>query len=369
MNVALVHDSLTEFGGSERILDLWIRMFPDADIFTAFATRSYRETYLSRVPARNIHTSWIQPLPIEHHTSLIQAIAPAIWGSFRLSSYDLVISHGHHLMANLVSVPRGIHITYVPSPPKNISGMVPPTPLQKIIPYDRYMLPIYKKSLQQSPFVVANSRHTQSILKKRVGVNSDVIYPPVDIPLHSPPKKKGKYFLCVSRIEPNKHLELAVIAATVLGVPLKIVGAANTAWYEQKLKHLAGPTVEFLGFRSDAKIISLYQEAIAFLFPSKNEDFGIAPLEATAHNVPVIAYYGGGAKETILEAETGIFFRHHTANALARAMQEIMTLHFSPIAMRSQAKKFSATRFTEEFSRYVKNAISSTKIVTSGNNG
>jgi glycosyltransferase involved in cell wall biosynthesis len=179
----------------------------------------------------------------------------------------------------------------------------------------------------------------------------------VVIPDNPPQHRKGKFYLMITRIEPNKHLELAVMAANRLRVPLKIVGVSNTPWYDRYLRSLAGPTVEFLGFRSDAEIARLYRQSIAFIFPTKHEDFGIAPLEATAHGVPVISYYGGGAKETVVEGVTGTFFQTHTADALVRAMIRLRTMHFNLNKMYAHAKQFSEARFKREFMDYVTQVI------------
>ncbi len=369
MKVAIIHDSLVEFGGSERILDIFLELFPESHIYTAIAGDQFLNRHLRDVSKNRIHSSWLRYFPVGHHTSLIQAVAPLVWRSFDLTGYDLVISHGHHLMANLVNVSAGTHISYIPSPPKNIVGIHPPSPLQRIFPYDRYMLPIYRKSLVSIPHIIVNSKHTQAVLQKYFGVHSSVIYPPVGLPPHPHGKSDGKYFITVSRIEPNKHLEIAVIAATHLNVPLKIIGVSETPWYEHKLKSLAGPTVKFLGYQTDRSIDQLYKHATAFIFSSKNEDFGIAPLEASAHGVPVIAYYGGGAKETVIEGKTGLFFRSHTPQTLAEEMKRIRAMHFDPEALRAHAGQFNEKRFKTEFMRYVRSAMKATSVARSGSNG
>jgi glycosyltransferase involved in cell wall biosynthesis len=175
------------------------------------------------------------------------------------------------------------------------------------------------------------------------------------IPLKPPKKPDGKFYLCVSRLVPYKNLDLAIIAATKLHVPLKIFGVSEIPSYERYLRSLAGPTVEILPFRTD--FTRYYAQSIAFIFPTKHEDFGIAPLEATAHGVPVISYYGGGAKETVVEGVTGTFFQTHTADALVRAMIRLRTMHFNLNKMYAHAKQFSEARFKREFMDYVTQVI------------
>jgi len=200
-----------------------------------------------------------------------------------------------------------------------------------------------------------NSKFTQKRLITYLGIPSTVIYPPVIIPPKLPIKSKGKFYLSISRLVPYKNLELPIIAATKLNVPLKIFGVTYDPSYERYLRTLAGPTVEILPFRTN--FARYYAQSIAFIFPTQSEDFGIAPLEATAHGVPVIAYYGGGAKETVVEGVTGTFFHTQREEALIKAMKRLQTMHFSRKKMYHHAKRFSTERFRKEFLTFVNHAI------------
>lgn len=356
MNIAIIHDSLMEFGGAERILQSIVDMYPTADLYTAMADPHFRKTYLTRISPKKFHVSWFQRFSnYQHHTSLIQALAPLIWRSFDLSSYDLVITSSTHIMSSLVSVPKGVHIASLQYAPKNIFGIDPKTPLQKIVPYDAYIRPMYVRALKKSNHVITNSVFTQESLKTHLNIHSTVIYPPVIIPPSLPKKQDGKFYLCISRLVPYKNLDLAIRAATTLHIPLKIFGVANIPSYERYLRSLAGPTVEILPFRTDFE--SYYRQSIAFIFPTKSEDFGIAPVEATAHGVPVISYYGGGAKETVVEGVTGTFFHTHTAESLIQAIKRLRSMHLDRKKMYTHAKRFDETRYRKEFTAYVDAAI------------
>jgi len=360
MNVAVVHDSLDEFGGAERVLTQILSLYPRAHVYTSFAGAAFRQSYLPDVPVSRFHISFLKRFPVSRHTSFIQAIAPLVWRSFDLSGYDLVISHGFHLMSNLVQIPEQIpHIAYIESVPKNILGITPPTPLQIIVPYAFYIRPLYRKALQSASLVLANSRHMQSVLKTQLGISSRILYPPVFVPRPTAVHKKARtYYLTVSRLAPDKHLEYAIRAANLLHVPYKIAGTSVTPPYERYLRSIAGPTVEFLGFQPDDALPALYAGAIAFIFPSRNEDFGITPLEAAIHGVPVVAYYGGGTKETVLHGKTGVFFRTHSAESLAAAMKRVVYLRFDRKTMRRHAESFNAARFQRQLAAYVDSVMS-----------
>ena len=353
MKIAIIHDSLIEYGGAERVLDALLRMFPRADLYTSFLTESYREKYLSHIPSHRIHTSWIQHMHMENHTSLIQSLTPLVWGAFRLRGYDLVISHSLHLMAPFVSVPESAdHVVYLQSLPKNIFGIDPKTRLQKILPYTGVIRRMYCNTLRNTPHIIVNSRHTRRALLDHVGTDSSIIFPPVTIP-DSVTVRKGKYYILVSRLDRSKSIELAVEACTRLRIPLRIIGKTNEPGYETYLRSIAGPTVSFLGELSDRAIDKQYEHAIAFLFPSKNEDFGIAPLESLAHGIPVIAYRGGGPTETIIHGKTGVMFTEHGTQGMIDAIGRSARMRFRPEVLRAYAKRYGEDEFRKKFLGYI----------------
>jgi len=85
----------------------------------------------------------------------------------------------------------------------------------------------------------------------------------------------------------------------------------------------------------------------AFIFPGE-EDFGIAPLEATSVGRPVIAYAGGGALDTIAEGRTGLFFREPTPESLAEAVRRLNPADYAPDVLRAHAERFSVAAFQRQ---------------------
>jgi len=88
----------------------------------------------------------------------------------------------------------------------------------------------------------------------------------------------------------------------------------------------------------------LYSQARALLFPSE-EDFGIVPLEAQASGIPVIAFGKGGVLETVLEGETGLFFKSQTTNDILDSIIQFENMNFNKKLIRDWVKKFSGTNF------------------------
>ncbi|MDD5739937.1 MAG: glycosyltransferase, partial [Candidatus Peribacteraceae bacterium] len=113
-----------------------------------------------------------------------------------------------------------------------------------------------------------------------------------------------------------------------------------------RLKALAGPTVQLLGFVPDADLPELYSHARALLLP-QIEDAGVVPLEAQACGTPVIALRRGGVLDTVRKDVTGIFFEEQTVAALQEALGRFERAAFDPSAIREHARQFSSTRFRE----------------------
>jgi glycosyltransferase involved in cell wall biosynthesis len=107
-----------------------------------------------------------------------------------------------------------------------------------------------------------------------------------------------------------------------------------------------------LGLIDDEKLLNLYQNCQALLMPQK-EDFGLVALEAQACGKPVIAFRAGGAKETILEGKTGIFFNKQNPSSLVGALKKFKNSHFNPKLIRSHAEKFSLEKFKKNFKDWV----------------
>ena len=162
--------------------------------------------------------------------------------------------------------------------------------------------------------------------------------------------------MTVSRFVPYKRLDM--IARAFASLPdrrLVIVGDGPDA---DKVRAAAGPNVTLVGRASRERVRTLLRGARAFLFAAE-EDFGIAPVEAQACGIPVIAYGRGGALETIRGASngapTGVFFTEQTPDAVAHAVRELerMPTPIVPSACRANAERFSEERFRREFAAFV----------------
>jgi glycosyltransferase involved in cell wall biosynthesis len=205
---------------------------------------------------------------------------------------------------------------------------------------------------------VAISEHVRKRIRKYWGREAEVIHPPVDLSRFAPSRDRDGFYLMVTAFAPYKRVDLALDAFRKFGKPLKIVGSGQD---EKRLRASAPANVEFLGWRSDEEIASLYSRCRAFVFPGE-EDFGITPLEAQAAGRPVVALARGGAMETIVPhpgffaptdpaapgPPTGVLFPHETADSLLEALRwfEAHEAAFDdPAPLQANAARFSRDRF------------------------
>lgn len=352
MRVAIVHDYLTQFGGAERVLRVLMDLFPHAPVYTLVHDPKITERLLD---TRRIRTSFLQRIPFARSRHrLFPLVMPLAVEQFDLSPYDLVISASHSFGKGVITKPETLHVSYCFTPMRYawddshryVREFGVPVFVKVLIPLALTYVRIWDQAAaDRVDRFLAISQFVAERVKKYYGRDAVVIYPPVDAQAFQPRPHPGERFLVVSRLLPYKRIDLAVQACNLLRVPLDIVG---TGPEEERLRSIAGPTIRFHGFQSDAVVARLYGECRAFLFPQE-EDFGITPLEAAAAGRPVVAYRGGGALETVLEGETGIFFAAQTVESLAAAIEEVSRARWDTGRIRSHALQFDIPRFQERF--------------------
>jgi len=361
MKVALVHDYIKEYGGAERVLEVLSEIFPTSPIYTAFYDKN--STAYGHFKDRKIIASWAQFFPFFGKlSSPLRFLTPLIWGSVNLSEYDLVISSASWYITKGFKKrgDRFVEICYCHTPPRWLYGYNTSVNFQKY-PLVRiyakvvgHFMRLYDFSqAQKVDYFIANSKEVEKRIKKYYRRDSTIIYPPVSLP-EVPNIKKDNYYFIVSRIVGAKGLDLAVEAALRGGFKLKIAGSAPGYYFEHnKLVKKAQGKVDFLGQVTDEELVALYRGAKAFLALSTDEDFGITPVEAMLSGIPVIAYNGGGYRETVIDGKTGVFFNEPSVESLLNAIKRFEKMKIDPKDCIDQAQKFSKERFKKEIKDFI----------------
>ena len=365
LRVAIVHYWFVSQGGGEKVVEALAEIFPQADIFTLVANPE-------KVPAslrkRTIKTSFLQKIPLatrfHRHFLLLQPIALE---QFDLNGYNLVISSESGPAKGIITSANTCHVCYCHSPMRYLWDMHAEYQA-RMNPLVRTIYAVASTGLRvwdlatasRVDAFIANSNFVASRIWKLYRRDSRVIYPPVDVAAGQVQHQRGEYYLCAGRLVNYKRIDLAVRVCSRLSRKLKIIGSGQEL---QRLRRIAGPTVEFTGFVSPVNLPGIYAGCRALLFPGE-EDFGIVPLEVQSFGRPVIAYASGGALETVcgcwpgqtLQANhTGVFFPRQSESALEEAILHFESFEgsFLPEVIASHARKFGASRFKSEMEAFL----------------
>ena len=363
---AIVHEWFSSYAGSERVVESFTNIWPDADVFTLadLMTEEERKIILKSKPPK---TSFIQKLPFaktKHRWYL--PLFPFAIERFNFSEYDLIISSSHAVTKGLRKRSDQLHISYCHSPMRyawdnaelylnqaNISKGFKGYASRAVINYLRKW---DLKTASRPDFLVANSEFIAGKIKRIYNRNSDVIYPPVDVDKFEPISQKDNYYLTASRMVPYKRVDLIVEAFIKMNdKKLVVVGDGPEL---NKIKSKASANIEFLGYMESKKLKSLMQEAKAFVFAAE-EDFGIAVVEAMACGTPVIAFNKGGTAETVINGETGIHFNEQNPESIKDAIKEFEKRidSFDVQFIRKHAEKFNRTNFEENIKQFVRDKL------------
>jgi len=311
-------------------------------------------------------TSVLQWLPgVRHYYRYLLPFMP-LAARWRLPPSDLVVSFSHCVAKAAVPPPGTPHVCYCFTPMRyawhmreayfgrGLKGRLLDRVLRRLRDWDR-------RTADRVTHFVAISRTVQRRIQECYGRASAVIYPPVDTDFYQPAAvRREPYYLVVSALAPYKRFDLALQACRQLRRRLVVIGSGQD---EKRLRALAGPETDFLGWQPDEVIRAHLRRCQALLFPGE-EDFGIVPVEAQACGTPVIALARGGATETVVplggkDAPTGVWFAEQSVDALAAAI-DMLERHagdFDPTVARRQALRFRQGRFAEEFLTYLENVL------------
>jgi glycosyltransferase involved in cell wall biosynthesis len=358
--VAVVHDWLTTYAGSERVLAQILRIWPEADLYSVvdFLPDEHRDALLGK----HARTSFIQRLPRARRSyRSYLPLMPIAVEQFDLSGYDLVISSSHAVAKGVITGPGQLHVSYVHSPIRyawdlqhqyldeaRLSSGIKSAIARSLLHYMRIW---DQRTAHGVDLFIANSAYIARRIRKVYGYPAKVIFPPVDVERFTPGTVREDFYLTASRFVPYKKIAVAVEAFAAMPTRRLVVIGDGPDF--AKVKAIAPPNVTLLGYQPDDVLIDHMRRARAFVFVAE-EDFGIVPVEAQACGAPVIAYGRGGALETVIGSggrheRTGVFFARQSVEDIVDAIHRFEAAGpFDPFACRRNALRFSPERFRRE---------------------
>jgi glycosyltransferase involved in cell wall biosynthesis len=315
----IVHEWIEQSGGAEKVVDAFTVAFPDADI------RCLWNDAPGRYPNSRVTESWLAKTPLRRNKVASMPFMFPTWAKVSTDQdYDwlLVSSHVFAHQARLKGQRDIPKFVYVHTPARYLwepqldsrgSSFLARAAGHVLKPLDRSLV-------TRSANFAANSKFVSDRVSRAWGVESSVIYPPVDVDrilqggdwqtrlglddaerIASIP---DEYVIGASRFVPYKRLEHVLKVAEVAGLPAVLAGSGPDLERLQALASGVRVPVHFVKSPSDELLFSLIQGASLFVFPGI-EDFGIIPVEAMALGTPVLVNVVGGAAESVIHGKTG----------------------------------------------------------------
>ena len=332
-------------------------MWPDAPTYVWFYNK---ENFAGTFEGKDIRTSFIQNLPFGvSHYQWYLPLLPMATERHDLSEFDVVVSSASSFAKGIITRPDTLHICYCHTPTRYLwtdtHEYVDSLPYNALI--KKFVIPPVISRLRlwdqlsttRVDHFVANSRTVQARIWKYYRRESTVIYPPVNLEHFTISPTVENYFVTGGRLVPYKKMELVIRVFNRLKWPLKIFGTGPEL---KRLREIARPNIEFLGKITDEEKARVMARAQAFIHP-QIEDFGITPIESMAAGRPVIAFAKGGALESVVPDETGVFFHRQTWEDLLDAVLHFDSSRFDPERIRNHALQFGAEAFKEKMQRFV----------------
>lgn len=363
--IAVVHEWLLDYAGSERVLREILEAFPQADLFALVDQPD--EELRAAIPRRAKATSFLRYLPAPRRwLRWTVPLMPLAVEQLDLSDYQIVISSSHVVAKGVLTHANQLHVSYVHTPMRfawdlqheylRAAGLER-GPLSWAARFVLHRLRLWDMRTANGVDVfVANSTHVARRIRKAYDRDAEVLHPPVDVAALTPEDRKEDFYLAVSRLEAYKRTDVLVDAFRAM--PDRRLIVIGDGPEKRRLSSRAPPNVVFRGRLPTPEVHSHMRRARALLFAGI-EDFGIVIAEAQACGTPVVAFGEGGALDIVLGEDsrrpTGALFSEQTPEALIETVRrfESNLARYAPATCRENAMRFDRNLFRQRFKTLV----------------
>lgn len=358
--MALAHEWLDARAGSEKAFEALAAVFPEADLYALTDTLGEE----LRTGGRRVSTTLLARVPVlRNRRDLALPFMPLAWRTVTRRHYDVVITSSHACVKGFRPGREALHLCYCYTPMRyvwdphdqrsgvhRLSALGPRAALRR---WDR-------RSARWVDSFAAISTAVQNRIERYYDRPSRVIHPPVDTEFYSPEAGTGSagpgepFVLACSRFIPYKRLDLAILAADRVGVPIVVAGRGPGEASLRSLAETVRVPVTFEVAPTDDRLRNLYRGAAAFVFPAL-EDFGIVAVEAQACGTPVVALAEGGTADTVVDGLTGALVESQDVDEFAKGLSRALEIETGEACV-AQAASFSTPAFDRRVRAWVTEA-------------
>ncbi len=369
LKVVIVTEYMNSIGGSDRVIESLLTIFPKADIYASVFNRKMYPNLKAKVYTHKLF-SYLFNHGIGRRLSFF---LPYIFEQFDLRKYDLVISVSAGPSKGIIPSVEQEHISIICTPPRhqwdgdiNVRGSV----LAFLYRFGSKILSNYLRiwditASKRVDHMISISKFIQRKVYKTYRRDSEVIYPGIkdfwfkkvsDAQMYNARLQfelPDHFNLVVSRLYDYKRVDWAIRASIEAGENLVIVGGGPDANYLKRIVEREGngkSKVIFLGMLSDSEIRTIYKMADSLLFCGI-EDFGLIPVESLATGTPVLAFGIGGTAETIEDGRSGFHFTSY--DTLVELIRNQAWKKISAQWCIIRAQKFTESDFISNISKYI----------------
>lgn len=359
--IAIAHEWLDARAGSEKTFEALAGVFPEADLFAlSDALGDELET-----GGRPVATTFIDRVPaLRNRRDLALPLMPLAWRTVTNRPYDLVLTSSHACVKGFRPARDALHLCYCYTPMRYVwdphdqrSGLhrlAAFGPRAALRTWDR-------RAVSWVDSFAAISTAVQARIERCYGRPSRVIHPPVDTAFYCPAGQGEQLKVCAepfvlacSRFIPYKRLDVAILAAERVGMPVVVAGRGSGETALREVAARVRVPVHFELDPSDDSLRSLYRAAAAFVFPAL-EDFGIVAVEAQACGTPVVARAEGGTADTVVDGVTGTLVQGNSVEDFADGLLRTLNLTNSQRCI-DNAARFSTNVFHRNIRNWTQDA-------------
>ena len=373
MKVAILHEMLIKLGGAEKVVENFMKLFPDATIFTLI----YDEKKCGKVfPREKISPQvWKSKTQKRYNLFKKQRFCLALMAisveNFDFSEYDLVICSSSWFAHWAITKPETKFVVYCHSPARYMWDWT--NEYKRDLGLNSWWKKYFLKPFIERTFyknrqwdlmassradlIIANSKNTSNRIKKYYRRESEILYPPVETQRFAKILEKNnfekpfeKYYIIISALTEFKKIEIAISWFNELEENLIIIWAGD---FRENLEKLTKKeNIKFVWAKYDDELVFLVQNSSGLIFPWE-EDFGIVPIEVMSAWKPVFAYKGWWLLETNIEWVTWSFFEDKDWKDFIEKFEIFHKNNLKNIYTKenciNQAKNFSQEIFEKRF--------------------